>query len=159
MKKLSIGWFSFSCCEDSTIIFTELLNDHYKEWKQIIDFRSILVMQRKESLHSFDVAFVEGAITSKEQEKKLKQIRSVSKKLVAIGNCACSGFPSGQRNDFDPAKQDEIAFLLVRFAHAERVQKLADIVTVDDYVSGCPMNEQGFLTILNKYLKEFGVIA
>jgi hypothetical protein len=26
-KRLVVGWFSFTCCEDSTILFTELLND------------------------------------------------------------------------------------------------------------------------------------
>ena len=32
-SKLVVGWFSFTCCEDSTILFTELLNDHLDEWK------------------------------------------------------------------------------------------------------------------------------
>jgi len=32
-KKLKIGWFSFTCCEDSTIMFTEMLNDHFFAWK------------------------------------------------------------------------------------------------------------------------------
>jgi hypothetical protein len=26
--RLVVGWFSFTCCEDSTILLTELLNDH-----------------------------------------------------------------------------------------------------------------------------------
>ena len=156
-KKLKIGWFSFSCCEDSTIMFTELLNDHFLEWKKCIDFQSILVLQRKETFTDFDVAFVEGAITSKIQEEKLKKIRSVSKKLVAIGSCACSGLPSGQRNEFDPAKKAEIEFLLTRFCYSDRVSKLSDLVTVDDQVSGCPMSEESFLRVLNKYLVEFGV--
>lgn len=156
-KKLKIGWFSFSCCEDSTIIFTELLNDHFLEWKKLIDFQSILVMQRKETFTDFDVAFVEGAITSKPQEEKLKKIRSLSRKLVAIGSCACSGLPSGQRNEFDPEKKAEIEFLLTRFCYSERVAKLSDLVPVDDEVPGCPMNEEAFIRILNKYLTEFGI--
>ena len=44
MKKLRVGWFSFSCCEDSTIIFTELLNDHWQEWKDKIEFVDALVL-------------------------------------------------------------------------------------------------------------------
>jgi len=156
-QKLKIGWFSFSCCEDSTIIFTELLNDHFLEWKKLIDFRSILVLQRKETFDSFDVAFVEGAITSAEQEEKLKRIRSCSKKLVAIGSCACSGLPSGQRNDFDGQKKAEIEFLLTRFKYSERVHKLTDIIPVDEQISGCPMSEESFIRVLNKYLVEFGI--
>jgi sulfhydrogenase subunit delta len=157
MAKLKVGWFSFSCCEDSTIIFTELLNDHYKEWKNVIDFRSALVLQRKEDLSELDVAFVEGAITSKVQEEKLKHIRSIAKKVVAIGSCACSGLPSGQRNDFDEEKNVEIQSLLARFSYSEKVQKVADVVPVDAQVPGCPMSETGFIEVLNKYLVEFGV--
>lgn len=157
-NKLKVGWFSFSCCEDSTIIFTELFNEHYLEWKKLIEFRSALVLQRKENLSDIDVAFVEGAITSTQQEEKLKKIRSVSKKIVAIGSCACSALPAGQRNMFDPAKKVEIDALLTRFSYAPTVRKLADIVTVDDQVSGCPMNEAAFLRVLEKYLFEFGIV-
>ena len=35
-KRLVVGWFSFTCCEDSTILFTELLNDHFDEWRTCV---------------------------------------------------------------------------------------------------------------------------
>ncbi len=157
MAKLSIGWFSFSCCEDSTIIFTELLNEHYKEWRKLINFKSILVMQRREDLTDLDVAFVEGAITGPDQEEKLKHIRSISKKLVAIGSCAVAGNPANWRNTFDEKTKAEIEAITTRFAYCTSVRKLAEIVQVDDVVPGCPMQEAKFLGIINKYLVEFGV--
>lgn len=157
MKKLKVGWFSFSCSEDSTIIFTELLNDNYQKWKKLIDFKSILVMQKKEDFSEFDVAFVEGAITSKSQEEKLLKIRKNTRKLVAVGSCACMGLPSTQRNQFEANIQEEIGPFLLRLNYADKVKILREIVTVDDQVPGCPMNEKIFLDILDKYLKEFGI--
>ena len=154
---MRIGWFSFSCCEDSTIIFTELLNEHYQKWRKFIDFRSILVMQKRQDLTKLDVAFVEGAITSAQQEEKLIKIRQVSKKLVAIGACACVGMPSAQRNYFDEKTKEEIENILIRFQYAKTVKKLSEVVDVDDQVPGCPMNETIFLQIVDKYLKEFGI--
>ncbi len=159
MKKLRVGWFTFTCCEDSTIIFTEMFNDNYKKWQKLIDFVHFKTLQANNRWEEMDVAFVEGAITSSEQEKKLKKIRSLTKKLVAIGSCACIAMPSGQRNQFDEATKAEIQFLLDRFKYSEKVQKLSDLVQVDDQVKGCPMNEEAFITILNKYLKEFAVIS
>jgi len=100
MEKIKIGWFSFSCCEDSTIVFTELMNEHWQEWKNMFDIRHARVLQSHNVMDEFDIAFVEGAIASPEHEKKLKEIRSLSKKLVAVGACACTGMPSGQRNNF-----------------------------------------------------------
>lgn len=159
MQKLKIGWFSFSCCEDSTIIFTEMLNEHYKTWRELIDFRSMLVLQRREDLSEFDVAFIEGAITSGDQEEKVKKIRSVSKKLVAVGSCAVAGMPSNQRNFFDEQTKHEIEAIITRFSYAPMVKKVADVIPVDDIVPGCPMDEHRFLAVMEKYLKEFGVIA
>ena len=154
-KKLRVGWFSFSCCEDSTIIFTELLNDHYRQWKDKVHFVSALILQKRSEIKNLDVSFVEGAITSEKQEKKLLEIRKASKKLVAVGSCACVGMPSSQRNLFNEGTKEEIKNILIRFQYKDKVQKLSDIVTVDDQVSGCPMDENVFLKVINKYLKEF----
>ena len=155
--KLKVGWFSFSCSEDSTIIFTELLNTHYQEWIKLIDFRSILVMQKKSDIDDLDVAFIEGAITSDLQEKKLIKIRKNSKKLVAVGSCAVIGMPSSQRNLFNNQLNKEISEILIRFQYAATVKKISDVVQVDDTVPGCPMNEAVFLQVINKYLKEFAI--
>jgi len=156
-KKLKIGWFSFSCCEDSSIVFTEMLNDHFFDWTKHIDFQYIRILKSKNKLESLDVAFVEGAIASKRSENKLKKIRTNCKKLVAIGSCAINGMPSAQRNLFDPKRKQEIEFLIERFHLAKKVQKISDVVKVDDQVPGCPMSEQGFLKIVNKCLKEFKI--
>lgn len=157
-KKLRVGWFSFSCCGDSTIIFTELWNDYYKEWAKSIEFKAFLPFQKKEEISDLDVSFVEGAIASKEQEDKLIKIRSVSQKLVAIGACAIVGLPAGQRNSFDAKTIEEISPILMRFNYNKKVKKISEVVAVDEVVPGCPMDENIFLRLINKYLKEFGII-
>ena len=157
-KKLKIGWFSFSCCEDSTIMFVELLNEHYKEWLPLIEFRHANVLQSKNELSDIDVAFVEGAIAHDHDEEKLKKIREVSKKLVAIGSCAVKGNPSNQRNDFSPEKLQRIQPFITAWGLKEKVKTLKDCVIVDDEVDGCPMKEDVFIEVLTKYLKEFGVV-
>lgn len=157
-KKLRVGWFSFSCCEDSTILFTELFNDHYEDWIRLLDFRHAKVLQSKNVWDHMDVAFVEGAIASADQEKTLKKIRKLATRIVAIGACAVTGKPSGQRNDFSPELNKEIEFLLEKFSYGKKVKKLDEIVKVDEAVPGCPMNEKTFLTLLDKQLKEFKII-
>lgn len=153
-KKLKVGWFSFTCCEDSTIIFTELLNTYYKEWLKKIEFvhAKVLKSERGSELQEMEVAFVEGAITSEAQELKLKKIREKTKVLVAIGACAVIGSPSNQRNFFNRDQLAEIDEILKRFKYKKKVLKLADVVKVDESIPGCPMNEEIFLNIMNKYL-------
>lgn len=155
MNKLNIGWFSFTCCEDSTIIFTELLNTHFQQWRKIFNFQHARVLQKANVLGPFDIAFIEGAISSPEQAKKAKQIRQLSKKVVAIGACACIGMPAGQRNQFTPKQLQEIQFLLDRFDYSDKVKKLEDVIKVDYKVPGCPMNEKIFLETVSQLLKDF----
>jgi len=152
--KLKIGWFSFSCCEDSTIVFTELLNDHWQEWKELFDFRHVRVLKSKNVFDEFDIAFVEGAIASETHAKTLKEIRQKSKKLVAIGACAVQGMPSAQRNTFNEEQNKAIEFLLARFAALPKVLKLSDVVKVDAQVPGCPMDPKVFLETVNKLVSE-----
>ena len=100
-KKIKIGWFTFSCCEDNTIVMTEIMNDHWQEWKKLFDFRHVRVLKSNNVLDDLDIAFIEGAIASDEHAARLKEIRVKSKKLVAIGACAVVGMPAAQRNYFN----------------------------------------------------------
>ncbi len=157
MNKLKIGWFTFTCSEDNIIILVELLNDHYFEWKSKIDFVYCRVLKSKNELKEMDIAFVEGAISSNHEEYKLKEIRSLSKKLVAVGACACTGMPSGNRNLFDENKKKRIAQFLAMYKLREKVQPVKDFVNVDDEIPGCPMAPAQFVALLERYFKEFNV--
>lgn len=152
MKKLRIGWFSFTCCEDSTILFTELLNTKWIEWKDKVEFVNARVLKTEKELKDIDVSFVEGSICSEEQAAKLKEIRANSKKLVAIGACAITAMPSGWRNTFNEQQKTEISAIMARFAHLPRVEPLSKFVTVDDVVQGCPMDEKKFLELFDRYI-------
>ncbi|KKU51650.1 MAG: hypothetical protein A3H69_02590 [Candidatus Sungbacteria bacterium RIFCSPLOWO2_02_FULL_47_9] len=152
--KIKIGWFSFSCCEDNTIVMTEIMNDHWEEWKKMFDFRHARVLKSHNVLDELDAAFIEGAIASSEQEHMLKEVREKSKKLVAVGSCAIVGMPAGQRNTFNEAQQAEIDFLVARFGALPKVLKVSDVVKVDADVPGCPMEPAKFLEVVSTVVKE-----
>lgn len=156
--KLKVGLFSFTSDEGCSMIFLELMNNHFSEWEKLIDFKYFKLLKSKNELKDLDLALVEGAISTFKEEKKLKEIRDKSKKLVAIGSCAVNGSPSNQRNFFSEETKSEIKIVLDEFGHRDKVSALNKIVKVDDYVPGCPMDENKFLEVLNKYLKEFKVI-
>lgn len=154
-KKIRVGWFSFTCCEDSTIVMTEIMNDRWQEWKKLFDFRHARVLKTKNVLDAMDVAFVEGAISTEAQAAQLRKIRENATMLVAIGACACTGMPSAQRNAFSPKQKEEIEFLLARFAQLPKVEKLADVVKVDAEVPGCPMDPKNFLAVVDAAVARF----
>jgi len=150
MSKLIVGWFTFTCSEDSTMLMIEALNTHWQDWTKKIDFKYAKAFRNSPPLGPMDVAFVEGAISSQTQTTKLKEIRSLAKTLVAIGACAVTGYPSAQRNLFNPDQQAKIKPILEKFSYNPKVQKLSDLVTVDYQVPGCPMDETKFVELINK---------
>ena len=156
--KLNLGWFSFACCEDSTIMFAELLNDYFFDFKSRFNFvdAPVLSSKRDETAH-LDIAFIEGACADPTHPDKLKAIRERATKVVAIGSCACTGMPSAHRNTFDPTQVADIQFILDHFQYPEKVLKIADIIPIDAQVPGCPMDLGVFLTTVNSVLPEFGV--
>ena len=157
MKKLRVGWFTFTCCEDSSIILLEMMNRHYFEWKEKIDFRYCKMLKSHNVLDEFDVAFIEGAVSNEREKEKVLEIRSKSKYVVAIGSCACTGYPSAQRNDFSPEVKARIQEFLKKWDLYENVQRLDQVIKVDDRVDGCPMFENIFINTLNKYFREYGI--
>lgn len=157
-KKLKVGWFSFSCCEDSSIMFTELLNDRWQDWVKLLEFRHARILKSNNTLSDIDVSFVEGAIANKRDREELLKIRENSKKVVAIGSCACTGIPSGQRNAFNEEDKQAIQYLCDRYGYEAEVLPVKGIIKVDDEVPGCPMVEPIFLKVVEKYLKEFDII-
>jgi sulfhydrogenase subunit delta len=157
-KRLLVGWFSFTCCEDSTILLTELLNDHLDEWRKVIEFRHIKALKTKNSLAGLDVAFIEGAISSETQAKEAQQIRENAQYVVAIGACACTGKPSTSRNQFaDEQINERIQWYLSHFDYGKEVKRLDEVIQVDDMVRGCPMKVPSFLQTLEKYLDLFDI--
>ncbi len=153
-EKIKLGWFSYSCCEDSTIVMTEIMNEHWQDWKKLFDFRHARVLKSNNLMDEFDVAFIEGAIASPAQEEIVKEIRSKAKKVVAVGACACVGLPAGQRNTFTEGQKEAIDFLITRFGALPKVLKLSDVIKVDVELPGCPMNPDAFLKAVDALVKE-----
>lgn len=157
MKKLRVGWFTFTCSEDSSIVFIELMNRHFFEWREKMEFVHARLLKSKNEMKNLDVAFIEGAISSKKDAERLAKIRENCKKLVAIGACAITGLPAGQRNSFTKEQMEKIKPFLKLHGLNERVEPVKKFVKVDAEVPGCPMDENAFLSVLDKYMKEFGV--
>ena len=113
-----------------------------------------MVLKSKNIFDEFDIAFIEGAVASLEQENQIKKIRNISKKLVAVGACAVTGLPSGQRNTFTPEQKESIDFLIKRFNALPEVKKVSDVIKVDVEIPGCPMSPEVFLEKVNALVAE-----
>lgn len=140
------------------IEFLEILNENFFKFRDLLEYKYVRLLKNHNGLSNLDVAFVEGAISTKREAEKLAEIRKNSKKLVAIGSCAINGAPSNHRNFFDERKLQEISPILKHFDLNLKVEPLNKFVQVDAIVEGCPIIDEKFLQVLNNYLLEFGIL-
>jgi NAD-reducing hydrogenase small subunit len=110
-----------------------------------------------------DVALVEGAISSAEDEHKIRHIREHTKFLIAMGDCAVTGNVPSMRNPLGPeailkrayrenaAVQAQIPCVIVP-ALLDKVRPVHEFVKVDMYLPGCPPSADIFHTVLSDLL-------
>ncbi len=90
-----------------------------------------------------DVAIVEGAVSSDEDEHKINEIRERTKILVVIGDCGITSNVPGMRNPIGTERMLHAVYGDVH--HDTRVPQLLprsrpihEFVQVDAYIPGCP---------------------
>ncbi len=101
----------------------------------------------------YDISLVEGSITTPDDLERIKSIRADSNVLITIGACATAGGIQSLRNF---ANIEDYVGLV--YAHPEYIQTLstssaiANHVTVDFELRGCPINKLQLLEVINAYL-------
>lgn len=101
----------------------------------------------------YDVGLVEGSVTTDHDMRRIKEIRKQCRILVTIGACATSGGIQALRNWVDVKD-----FIQMVYAHPEYIQTLttstpiADHVSVDFELRGCPISKQQLLQLLTALL-------
>ena len=152
--KLKIGFFSFTCCEGCIISFIEILNTKFFEYKEKMDIEYLRALKKVKPIKPMDIAFVEGAIATPDEIKKLKEIRKNAKKVVALGSGAVTGWPSDMRNKFKGEKQADILPLIKKLGQNEKILPIKNFIKVDDEIPGCPVNQKLFIKKIESYIKE-----
>jgi NAD-reducing hydrogenase small subunit len=110
-----------------------------------------------------DIALVEGAVSSDEDEHKIRHIRKHTKMLIAMGDCAVAGNVPSMRNQFGvqavtdraffetASLQQQVPCKLVPKLNA-RVRPVHEFVPVDVFLPGCPPSADTFYTVLSELL-------
>jgi coenzyme F420-reducing hydrogenase gamma subunit len=160
--KPKVAFFDFASCEGcqlSLLNCEDILLDLLQQ-VELVEFREAM----SEKSTRYDIAFIEGSIHREEDMERLKDIRSRSKILVALGACACNGNVQARSNFLAPAENfkaiyGEEARNRVQidgeywhlWAHT-RVRSVHEVVPVDFMLRGCPMEPAEFLHLVNAVL-------
>lgn len=153
IQKPIVGIVSLTSCEGCQFAILDLGNEFLELMKdvEIVQFR--LMEEKVLVTPKMDICFVEGSAITKADEKTIKELRSQTKLLVALGNCAALGGVHQIKNYHQPQEMiNEIYFHGGKLDNPE-ILDLKDIVQVDYMIPGCPINNVEFLKLIYSLLK------
>ncbi len=113
-----------------------------------------------------DVGIVEGTVCNDENIEVLRDLRSKSKTLVAIGDCAAYGGISAMRNQYPLDEVYRRAYIETESTMLgdvpgdgllpellEQARPIQEIVKVDAYIPGCPPSADNIRYALTELLE------
>jgi coenzyme F420-reducing hydrogenase gamma subunit len=151
-SKPKVAFFDFACCEGCQLQIANLEEDilGLLNLVDVVEFREVMDNKAEE----YDIAFIEGSITRKSDEERLRDIRKRSKLLVAYGQCAVSGGINSLKNNWQ--NMDEVKKCVYgdkySMPHLDTypTKGVDEIVKVDLKIPGCPINRDEFLRMVKE---------
>ncbi len=133
MSKLKLATVWLDGCSGCHMSFLDM-DERLLEIAELVDMVYSPIVDTKEYPDYVDIALVEGAVASVDDEKKIKKIRAHSKMLVAMGDCAVAGNVPSMRNPIGPEAILDRAYI----ENATAQQQIPCVVVPQLLTSGAP---------------------
>lgn len=150
--KPRVAFFDFSSCEGCQLQIANLEEEILDliEIVDVVSFREVM----KEHSDEYDIAVVEGSIMRPMDEHRLRKIRSRCKTLIALGACATIGGVNKIRNQWTPEEVKKAVYKNAdtkdnEFFNVNQTKALNEVVPVDYYIHGCPINRDEFKRVIS----------
>ena len=158
MSKLKLATVWLDGCSGCHMSFLDM-DERLLELAELVDLVSSPLVDAKEFPNDVDIALVEGAVTSVDDEKKIRKIRAHTRMLIALGDCAITGNVPAMRNPIGPEAILDRAYIENASAQPQipcvvvprllpRVRPIHEFVKVDVFLPGCPPSAETFHTAL-----------
>jgi len=145
MSKPRLGVFKFSSCDGCQLSILDA-EDELLDLLDKVELADFLEASSASAGPPYDVALVEGSISTEEEVERILRIRKESKMLVAIGACATSGGLQALRNWSRLGLFESAVYPEPKVARAlEKALPVGDFVAVDFELRGCPVSKAQLL--------------
>ncbi|HDN75757.1 MAG TPA: oxidoreductase, partial [Acidilobales archaeon] len=153
MNKVSIAVFKFTSCSGCQL---QVVNVGEKLFELLdnVEFKFFPLVKSDSIIGEFDIALVEGSITTPEEVKAIRRVRELSKILVAIGACSTAGGIQALRNWVKVDEFKRYVYPNPEWIRAlDKANPISDYVKVDYELRGCPISESQLLYFLSQLLR------
>ncbi|ACO03567.1 MAG TPA: Ni/Fe hydrogenase subunit delta [Persephonella sp.] len=145
---IEVGIFKFASCDGCQISFFDI-SEMLSHLEEKVRIKYFIEGQDRNEFERFDISFIEGSVSTPEQEEKVKKIRDVSEYVVTIGACSSSGGIQSVRNFSD--YKDIVCSVYPKpemIKSLERSRPVSDYIDVDFEIRGCPINKEALLEVI-----------
>ncbi len=150
--KPSLAVYKFSSCDGCQLSILNM-EDELLDIAGALDIAYFLEATRAERPGPYDIAIVEGSITTPHEAERIREIRRQSKVLIALGTCATSGGVQALRNFTDAKAYANTVYDHPEFLHyLDTATPIAEHVPVDMELWGCPVNKGQVLEVISALL-------
>lgn len=150
-KKPVVGIFSFTSCEGCQFEILDCEDDLLELFSRA-NVTHFPMGKATNEEGPFDITIVEGAITTPEEVRKIKDLRKKSKFLIAIGSCASYGGVPAIKDFYTEEEIEVPVYHSTKVIKSIRADGIGHYVKVDYYMHGCPPNKCEFLTVMKDLL-------
>ncbi len=152
-EKPKVAFFDFAGCEGDQLQVANL----EEELLDLINIVDVVSFREIMDDHSddYDIAFIEGSITTSHDEERLEDIRENADIMVAIGSCATIGGINSIRNtqNFDKVQERVYGEDADLFDAWEDAKPAEAVVDVEYEVPGCPIDRDEFLHVVESLVR------
>lgn len=147
-KKLRIGVFKFASCDGCQLSLLDA-EDELLAVVGAVEIAYFPEASRAMSRGPFDIALVEGSITTHHDAERIQLVRRQSKTLITIGACATAGGIQALRNWRDVDEFIRVVYATPQFISTLKLSTpIAEHVPVDFELRGCPINKYQLLELI-----------
>lgn len=147
-NKPNVAVYKFSSCDGCQL---SLLNmeDELLDLAGAVNLAFFLEASRATRPGPYDIAIVEGSVTTEHEVERIQEVRRQATVVVALGTCATAGGIQALRNFSDTE-----AFAKAVYPHPEYLQFLktskptSAYVQVDYELWGCPVNKAQVIEVI-----------
>lgn len=147
-----LGVFKFTSCDGCQLSLLNL-EDDLLALGQALDIAYFPEASSKMNPGPYDLALVEGSITTEEDAHRIRSVREQTKVLVTIGACATSGGIQALRNWADVDSFKQVVYPSPQYIHSLKTSmSISEHVHVDFELWGCPIDKGQLLRVITDLL-------
>jgi len=152
-RKPRLGVFKFASCDGCQLSILDC-EDELLAIAGAVDIADFREASRAVLDGPYDLSLVEGSVTTPHDAERIKEIRAQSKALVTIGACATSGGIQALRNFGNIEEYRRVVYAKPEYISTLATSTaIADHVTVDFELRGCPISKSQLLEALGAFLQ------